>query len=199
MSDIETQLLAMLKARSFRRTRPGEAPFRLASGELSDYYIDGKLTEVFSEGAWLIGEVIYEHTVALNVDAIGGLEVGAVPLTTAAVISYRNHGKQMEGFWVRDAVKAHGTRKLIEGNLKPRGRVVIVDDVFTKGTSALKALKAVQEHGSEVVMVLAIVDRLQGAEQAFRREGVANYRSVFTIRDFGVADHVGKEAEAAAH
>jgi orotate phosphoribosyltransferase len=181
MSNVKTQLLELLKKRSFQR-----GTFQLASGGVSDYSIDGRTSAVFSEGAWLIGEAIYERTKDLAIDAIGGLAVGAVPLTTAAVISYHLHGQKMEGFWVRDEVKSHGTRKLIEGNLKPGARVAIVDDVFTKGTSALKAAKAVQEHGCEVVLVLAIVDRLQGAEQAFRSEGIANYQAIFTIRDFGI-------------
>src|ERR1035438_3094699 len=146
MSGNEAQLFQLLKDRSFKRGR-----FQLASGDMSDYYIDGKATEVFSEAAWLIGEIIYERSKEFGIDAIGGLEVGAVPLTTAAVISYHVHGKSMEGFWVRDEVKSHGTKKLIEGNLKPGSRVVIVDDVFTKGTSALKAVKAVKSYGCEVV------------------------------------------------
>ncbi len=182
MSTAETQLLQLFKDRSFKR-----GTFRLASGDTSGYYIDGRTTAVFSEGAALIGEVIYERTTGLNIDAIGGLAVGAVPLTTAAVISYHQHGQKMEGFWVRDEAKDHGTRKLIEGNLKPTARVAIVDDVFTKGTSALKAARAVQAIGCEVVLVLAIVDRLQGAKQLFDNEGIANYQSIFTIRDFGVA------------
>jgi orotate phosphoribosyltransferase len=181
MSNIEQQLLELLKKRSFQR-----GAFQLASGGVSDYYIDGRTSAVFSESAWLIGECLYERTKDLAIDAIGGMEVGAVPLTTAAVISYHLHGKKMEGFWVRDRVKDHGTRKVIEGSLKPGSRVVIVDDVFTKGSSALKAVKEVREHGCEVVLVLALVDRLQGAEQLFRTEGIAAYRSVFTIRDFGV-------------
>jgi orotate phosphoribosyltransferase len=190
MSGNEAQLFQLLKDRSFKRGR-----FQLASGDMSDYYIDGKATEVFSEAAWLIGEIIYERTKEFGIDAIGGLEVGAVPLTTAAVISYYVHGKSMEGFWVRDEVKSHGTKKLIEGNLKPGSRVVIVDDVFTKGTSALKAVKAVKSYGCEVVMVLAIVDRLQGAEQLFRKEGIVNYRPIFTIRDFGVVVDASEKAE----
>jgi orotate phosphoribosyltransferase len=67
--------------------------------------------------------------------------------------------------------------------------------VFTKGASALKAVKAVRNHGCEVVMVLAIVDRLQGAEQLFRKEGIADYRSIFTIRDFGVSVDAGEKVE----
>ncbi len=181
MTDAEARLFQLLKERSFQR-----GTFRLSSGGMSDYYIDGKMTEVFSEAAHLIGEILYQRTKDLQVDAIGGLEVGAVPLTTAAVISYHLQGRKMEGFWVRDKAKAHGTRKLIEGNLRPGSRVVIVDDVITQGGSSAKAIKEVKEQGCEIVLVLALVDRLQGAAQRFQAEGIAHYESVFTIRDFGV-------------
>jgi|ERR1051325_8655317 orotate phosphoribosyltransferase len=180
MTANESKLLAILKERSFKR-----GTFQLASGGTSDYYIDGRTSAVFSEAAWLIGECFYEKTKDLGIDAIGGLQVGAVPLTTATVISYHHHGKKMEGFWVRDEEKSHGTKKLIEGNLPKGSRVVIVDDVFTKGSSALKAARATRNHECEVVMVLALVDRLQGAEELFRNEGLS-FQSVFTIRDFGV-------------
>jgi orotate phosphoribosyltransferase len=179
MSENEKRLLELLKERSFER---GE--FRLASGGTSDYFIDGKMTEVYSEGAYLIGEVLYEQTKDLDFDAIGGLQVGAVPLTTATAISYHRHGRPMEGFWVREEVKTHGTRKLVEGALPQGSRVVIVDDVVTKGGSAIKAVKAVREVGCEVVLILALVDRLQGAEELFRQNGIENYRAVYTIRDF---------------
>ena len=181
MSESESRLLQLLKDRSFRR---GE--FRLASGDKSNYYIDGKMTEVFSGGAYLIGEVIYEHTKNLNIDAIGGLETGAIPLTTAAVMSYYLHGQAMEGFWVRDRIKEHGTQKVIEGNLKESARVVIVEDVVTKGSSAIKAIEAVQKVGCEVVLVLAIVDRNRGAKELFRANGIGCYRPVFSLSDFGV-------------
>ena len=182
MSDAERQLLALLQERSFRR---GE--FRLASGDTSTYYIDGRTTAVHSRGAHLIGEVLYERTKDLNIDAIGGLEVGAVPLTTAAVIAYDRHGQAMEGFWVRNKEKGHGTKKLIEGSgVRAGARIVVVDDVFTRGESAAKAVQAVREEGAEVVRVLALVDRLRGAAELFRSMGVTDYQAVFTIRDFGV-------------
>lgn len=181
MTDAERQLLRLLTDRSFKR-----GTFTLASGGTSDYYIDGRMSAVYSDAAYLIGEVVYEHTRDLGIDAIGGLAIGAVPMTTAAVIGYRLHAAQMEGFWVRDEVKRHGTQKLIEGNLRPGSRVAVVDDVFTKGSSALKAVQAVREIGCEVVLVLALVDRLQGARALFREHGIENYRAVFTIRDFGI-------------
>jgi orotate phosphoribosyltransferase len=173
----------LLKERSFRL-----GTFKLASGDTSNYYIDGRMTEVFSKGAHLIGEVIYERTQDLALDAIGGLAVGAVPLTTAAVISYHLHGRTLEGFWVRDKVKEHGTQQQIEGKLTAGARVVIVEDVVTRGTSALKALDAVRAAGCEVVVVLTLVDRLCGAAELFRERGVADYRPVFTIRDLGVPE-----------
>jgi orotate phosphoribosyltransferase len=193
MSPAETQLLQLLKDRSFKR-----GSFRLASGGMSDYYIDGKMTEVYSEAVPLIGEVLYERTQGLAIEAIGGLEVGAVPLTTAAVFSYHLHGRRMEGFWVRDEVKTHGTRKRIEGNLARGARVVIVDDVFTAGSSAAKAVQAVREIDCEVVAVLALVDRLQGARERFRELGITNYQPVFTIREFGVEVDERNAAAAAS-
>jgi orotate phosphoribosyltransferase len=193
MSEREQQLLRLLTERSFKR-----GTFRLASGAVSEYYIDGKMSEVFSEAAYLIGEVLYERIRDLDLDAIGGLEVGAIPLTTAAVVSYHLHGRKMEGFWVRDKVKAHGTQKLIEGNLKPGARVVIVDDVITTGSSSIKAIQEVKAMGCTVVLALALVDRLQGAEKRFKEEGVENYRAVYSIRDFGVNVDAGGGTEAAS-
>ncbi len=181
MSPAESQLLQLLKERSFRR-----GTFRLASGGVSDYYIDGRMTLVYSEAVPLVGEILYERTRDLNAQAIGGLAVGAVPLATAAVHAYHLHGRRMEGFWVRDKERTHGTRKLVEGNLQPGSRVVVVDDVITEGRSSLKAVAEVKAMGCEVALVLAVVDRLQGAEAAFRAEGITKFQSIFTIRDFGV-------------
>src|SRR5262249_39380692 len=185
MSEAEKQLLQLFKERSFKR-----GTFRLASGDTSNYFIDGKMTEVFSKGAFLIGEILYERTKGLSVDAIGGLEAGSIPLATAAAISYHQHGRELEGFWVRAKVKDHGTQKVIEGNLKPGSRVGVVDDVVTRGTSVVYAIDEVRKAGCQVVLVLSLVDRLRGAEQLFREKGVAEYQPVFTIRDLGVEEDV---------
>lgn len=193
MHDAEKELLSILQERSFRT-----GSFRLASGDASSYYIDGKMTEVFGPAAYLIGQVLFERTKDLQFDAIGGLEVGAVPLTTAAVICYHLNGKPMEGFWVRDQAKVHGTKKMVEGNLPPGSRVVVVDDVVTRGTSTIKAVTEVQKQGCRVVCVVALVDRLQGAAELFRRHGIEEYRPVFTIRQFGVEVDERKEVGAAA-
>jgi len=198
MTDAEQQLLELLKKRSFRRAEPGQF-FTLASGEKSEYFIDGKMTAVSSEGAELIGEVLYGWTKDVGIDAIGGLQVGAVPLATAAVISYQRHGRPIEGFWVREETKSHGTQKKIEGALRKGMRVAVVDDVFTKGGSTLKAVEAVREFGCEVVLVLALVDRLRGARELFRRNGITDCRTVFTIEHFGIrVPTADADAESAA-
>ncbi|MBX9583108.1 MAG: orotate phosphoribosyltransferase [Gemmataceae bacterium] len=186
MTDAEQQLLQLLTERSFKR-----GTFTLVSGATSSYYIDGRLTATHSAGAFLIGRVVYERTAGLNPDALGGMAVGAVPLATAAVLHYHLNGRAVDGFWVRDSVKEHGTRKLIEGGgVRSGARVVVLDDVITTGGSALKAIDAVREAGAEVVKVLALVDRLQGGVDAFRDRGV-DYEAVFTIRDFGVEGPAG--------
>ncbi|HEV3260262.1 MAG TPA: orotate phosphoribosyltransferase [Gemmataceae bacterium] len=191
MSEAENLLLKLLKERAFAQGQE----FQLASGDVSHYYIDGKMVEVFSPGAHLIGEVIYERTKNLPIDAIGGLEAGAIPLTTSAVISYYHHGREMEGFWVRDEAKKHGTEKLIEGNLKRGSRLVIVDDVVTKGNSVIKAVTAARGIGCKIVLVLAVVDRLRGAEELFRQQGIEDYQPIFTIRDLGVEPNARGTAE----
>jgi orotate phosphoribosyltransferase len=183
MTDLEQQLLKLLVKRSFRRGN-----FKLASGDTSDYYIDGKMTQVCSQGAALLGEILYERTKDLQFDAIGGLEVGAVPLVTAAVIAYHLHDRELEGFWVRDEAKQHGTKKIIEGNVPPGGRVVILDDVVTRGESAAKAIRAVQKQQCEVIQVITIVDRRGGAGDVFRDLGVPEYRPIFTIDDLFYAE-----------
>src|SRR5262249_2859195 len=147
---------------------------------------DGRMTAVFSRGARLIGEVLFEHTRDLAIDAIGGMEVGAVPLTTAAGIAYDLHGPPLGGFLVRDQAKGHGTREAVEGGPRAGMRVAVVDDVVTRGGSTVKAVTAARDAGATVVCVLALVDRLQGAAALFREHGIPDYRPVFTVRDLGV-------------
>jgi len=193
MTATEKELLHLIKTRAFR----DDGPFTLSSGQSSPYYIDGKLIEVHSRSTRLIGEVLYEHTKDLEIDAIGGLEVGAVPMTAAAVMAYDLHGEEMEGFWVRDKAKSHGTGKQVEGKVGPGDRVVIVDDVITTGSSAMRAIEVVRNLKCEVVAVIALVDRLTGAEDRFRSLGIQDYRALFTIRDLGVKQDVARPREVA--
>jgi orotate phosphoribosyltransferase len=171
------RLLELVRERAFRQ---GE--FTLSSGEKSQYYVDGKMIEVCPEGAFLIGQALYEQIKDLDVTAIGGLAVGAVPLVASAMVICYQNGLEIEGFWVREEVKAHGTKKLIEGKLPANARVVIVDDVVTSGASAKKAVDAVKERGATIVKIIAIVDRQRGAKELFEREGY-EYEPLFSKDD----------------
>lgn len=171
------RLLALIRKRALR-----QGDFTLASGEKSTYYIDGRMIGVHPEGAALIGQAIYDRIKDLNVQAIGGLAVGAVPLVASTMVICHQHGLDIEGFWVRDAVKDHGTKKLVEGNLMPGARVVILDDVMTSGGSAQKAIDAVQAVGCKVERVIALVDRNRGARELFEKQNLA-YEPLFNIEE----------------
>jgi len=155
----------------------------LSSGQTSDFYVDGKMIELHPEGAHLIGETLYELIRDLPVDAVGGLAVGAVPVVTSLVISCFHHRHSVEGFFVREEAKSHGTMKTIEGRLPAGAGVVLVDDVITSGKSVLKAAQAAQQQRQATILgVVALVDRDAGARQLFESLGY-RYETVFTRHD----------------
>ncbi len=176
------RLIAILKRDALK-----VGQFTLASGRTSHYYIDGRRVTLGAEGALLIAEgvldVLAEHP---DVQAIGGLTMGADPIVGAALARapLRRRG-DLRGFLVRKEAKGHGTGKLIEGPLEPGSVVAIVDDVATTGGSSLQAVAAVRAMGSTVKLVIVVLDRLEGAAVAFAKEGLA-FRSLLTIRDLGV-------------
>ena len=156
--------------------------FLLASGELSKYYFDMKMTLQDPEGAWLVGEVLFEYIKQFEFEYLGGLAAGAIaPMVAVCIRSWQE--RPIRGFFVRDEAKDHGTKKLIDGYIKDGASVIIVDDVTTKGESALKAVRAVQARECRVVCVVSLVDRLEGARKTFDHEGIT-FRSIFTTDDF---------------
>ncbi len=157
----------------------------LASGQKSRYYIDGKMVLLHSESAALIGDVLFDLTKDLKLDAIGGPEVGGIPMATAAVIRYHQAGRRMEGFFTRKEVKTHGTQKRIEGRFQPGFRVAVVEDVMTTGGSSLQTIQAVQEAGGRIEAVVCLVDRLQGARERIEALGL-RFLSVYTLTDLGL-------------
>ena len=157
--------------------------FMLASGKKSSYYINSKKVLFGSEAVALLGDLLYEATRELDIQAIGGLEVGAIPMATAVCLSYQRAGRSIEGFFVRKKAKDHGSQSRVEGIVKKRNCVAVIDDVLTTGGSVLQAIEEVERLGAKVARVVCIVDRLQGA-----REALAKYdcRPLFTIADFGI-------------
>lgn len=159
--------------------------FTLASGKTASYYLDCRKLTLSSDGAVQIGAGILELLQNKLPDAVGGMAIGADPITAATITIAGLQGKSLKGFIVRKEAKAHGTGRDVEGPVVPGEKVVIVEDVVTTGGSSLKAIEKVKAFGLEVVEVISIIDRLEGGAATFAAEGIP-YRSLFTIRDFGI-------------
>lgn len=166
------RLLGIIKSRSVTTG----TVFKLASGRTSDFYCNLKPTMMHAEGAYLLGKLLAEALDDTGAELVGGLEMGAVPLATAVAAASHARGKPLPAFFVRKQAKEHGTQSLVEG--LPRGetlkgrRVVILEDVTTTGGSSLKAIAAVRAEGATVVRVLTVVDREEGAAEAFKAADV---------------------------
>jgi orotate phosphoribosyltransferase len=171
----------LIKERSF-----GRCDVVLSSGNPSTFYCDMKRTMLLPEGAHVLSEMILAHLSNEGVDFIGGLEMGAVPLiSTINILSYIK-GCPLPGFFVRKEVKKHGTMKLVEGvdDDGIRGKnVVILDDVTTSGSSAMIAVDAARAAGANVVMVISIVDRGEGAADFYKDRGI-RFEPLFSAQEF---------------
>ena len=173
----KARLLEIIKQRSLLKGR-----FTLVSGAVSNYYLDMKPTMFDPEGAHLIAEIVCDLLAGeRDVDAIGGLELGAVPIIVA-VCARSWHGRPVAGFVVRKEIKDHGTEQKIDGNFKPDSTVILFDDVTTKGGSVMQAVRAVREKGATVKRIITVVDREEGAAENLKNEGIA-LQAIFTRRD----------------
>ena len=165
-------LLTLLAHRSARRGQ-----FTLASGRESTFYIDARLTTMSPDGLALIGplalEVLQGEASAWEVDAVGGLTLGADPISYAIAYASAATPKPLRAFTVRKEAKAHGTGKLVEGPFREGDRVAVIEDVITTGGSALRAVQAIRAAGGDVRGVLALVDREEGGREALHAAGLA--------------------------
>jgi orotate phosphoribosyltransferase len=181
-STARARLANIIRTRSF-----GRGEITLASGRKSDFYFNLKPTMLDPEGAALLAELSFDALKGENIDYIGGLEMGAVPLAGAIAQLSWQKGQPIAAFFVRKKPKEHGARLAVEGlargeSLKGK-RIVIVEDVTTTGGSAIKAVEAVKDAGGEVVLVFTMVDRNEGADANFRDAGLT-LRSLFKADEF---------------
>ena len=174
-------LIALIRQKALRF-----GSFTLASGKKATYYLDGKQVTLDPNGARLIGEGILDLLAAEGMPAaIGGMSIGADPITAAVVTMSAVRGTPLAGFMVRKEPKGHGTEQYIEGPVQPGDRVVSVEDVVTTGGSSLAAIERCEAFGLKVARVVAIVDRMEGGAQAFAARGYS-FSSLLSIRDFGI-------------
>ena len=180
MADDRARLLELIEQHALKRGR-----FILSSGRESHFYLDGRMVALHPEGAYLIGKLIFEQIKGMNVQAVGGLTMGADPVASAVSIVSFLEGQPMDAFLVRKEAKGHGTKKQVEGPLAPGSRVVIVEDTVTTGESPLKAVAAVKELDCEVAAVVVVIDRSEGARERVEGEGI-KFMPLFTVKDLGL-------------
>jgi orotate phosphoribosyltransferase len=163
------RLLTLLAERSARRGH-----FTLASGRQSTLYIDARLTTMSPDGLALIGPLGLAALASSgwHVSAVGGLTLGADPVTYAIAYASALAGTPLRAFTVRKEAKAHGTGRLIEGPFREGDRVAVIEDVITTGGSALRAADAIRAAGGVVAGVLALVDREEGGREALLAAGL---------------------------
>ncbi|MEL6290052.1 MAG: orotate phosphoribosyltransferase [Pseudomonadota bacterium] len=161
------KLIGIVRARSFS----SGTNVKLASGRASSFYFNMKPTMLDPEGARTIAEMSLAMIADEAVDYVGGLEMGAVPLAASLAVLGAERGRPVSAFFVRKQAKEHGTQKIVEGLVEGESmagkRVVVLEDVTTTGGSAIKAAEALRTDGAEIVMVLTVVDREEGATEAF--------------------------------
>jgi orotate phosphoribosyltransferase len=182
LAETRSRLQEIIRKRSF-----GRGEITLASGRKSDFYFNLKPTMLDAEGAALLAELTLDALAGENIDYVGGLEMGAVPLAGAIAQLSFMRGHPIQAFFVRKKPKDHGAKLSVEGLAPGESlsgkRVVIVEDVTTTGGSAIKAVEAVRESGAEIVMVLTMVDREEGAADNFRDAGL-DFRSIYKAAEF---------------
>jgi orotate phosphoribosyltransferase len=177
-ADLRNELFLLLKERAFRRGR-----IVLASGRESDFYFDMKPAMLDPDGVALMVELILQEIQDVKADCVGGLEMGAVPLIAPVAMRSPDFGRRLPGFFVRKAVKDHGTKKRVDGADIAGKTVIILEDVTTTGGSAMDAVRAVEEAGAKVALVLAILDRGEGAADLYAKAGIP-FTSLFRAEEF---------------
>jgi len=176
-SEQRRELLAMLARESYF-----ERELKLSSGRASNYYVDCKRTLYLPRGAYLAGELVLELVRAAGVEQLGGMAAGALPVTDAVMAAAHSAGLDIRGFFVRKETKQHGLQQMVEGAFKPGLKTAVIDDTITTGGSSLQAVAAMREAGGNVIAAIALVERGEGAVEAFARAGL-KYSWVFTAEE----------------
>jgi orotate phosphoribosyltransferase len=159
--------------------------FTLASGKKASFYLDCRQLTLHPLGANQVAAGMLELLGDRLPHAVGGMAIGADPITAATITLAGQRGLDLRGFIVRKEAKQHGMGRQVEGPVVAGEHVVIVEDVVTSGGSALAAVEAAQQFGLHVDGILAVIDRLEGGREAIEAAGLS-LRTLLTVRDFGI-------------
>lgn len=159
--------------------------FQLASGKIGSYYLDCRQVTLHPQGANLIAAGLLELMHGSLPDAVGGMAIGADPITGAVITLAGQKNIPIHGFIVRKEAKGHGMGRQVEGPVTAGMRAIIVEDVVTSGGSALQAVEAATAFGLKIDTIMAVVDRLEGGRETIESRGL-KLHTLFTVRDFGI-------------
>jgi len=177
LDDLRQALLDLLCEVAYK-----EGDFTLSSGKKSDYYINGKQVTLHAQGGLMVARLLL-NMLPVGTVAVGGLTLGADPMVSAISIVGAYENKPVTPLIIRKEAKGHGTRAYIEGPTLPAGSAIaIIEDVVTTGASALKAVERLRDAGYVVNDILALVDRQQGGEELYEKEGLS-FKPIFTIEE----------------
>lgn len=164
--DVDTSKIALALAKH-RCILVGE--FKLSSGLVSPYYIDLRAVPSYPELFDLVTDAYVSTLSELKIpfDRIAGIATAGIPI--AALVAYK---LKKPFLYVRKEERAHGTQRLVEGEVKAGDTVMLLDDVVTTGGNLLRGIRAIRERRANVGHVLVLVDREQGAKENLEAAGV---------------------------
>ena len=157
--------------------------FTLKSCRASTWFLDTKQTACRPDGILLVAAVALD-LLPSDIDAIGGLTMGADPVAYGVAAVAAARGRHLRSFSVRKESKDHGVTGRIAGALQPGDRVAIVEDTVTRGTSIFEAVEVIRSCGAEPAFISVIVDR-GGTCAAMARDAGIPYEPMFTAPDPG--------------
>lgn len=178
---MSNELLQLLYEKGFKYSE--EPTFKLASGKMSNFYIDCRVVNSLARGKYYVSHSVYNKISDLDIVAIGGPALGAIPIADA--VSYLSYlvGREIRSFWIRKEPKGHGLGKWVDGDVQAGDRVAIVDDVITTGASTIEAIHRAREAGLTVVKVVVLVDRQEeNGKQNIEKQGV-EVEALYTVSD----------------
>jgi orotate phosphoribosyltransferase len=183
VTDVREQLIDHIKAEAVFH-----GDFTLTSGKRATYYIDLRKVSLDHRVAPLIGQVMTELIADVpDVDAVGGLTMGADPIAASVLHQAAALGKDYDAFVVRKEPKDHGRGKQVEGPDVRGKRVIVLEDTSTTGGSPLKAAEALEREGAIIAAVAVVVDRDTGAKEVIEAAGYPYYAAI-GLADLGLAE-----------
>ena len=161
--------------------------FTLTSGKKATYYVDLRKVSLDHRVAPLIGQVMLDLIAEVpDVDAVGGLTMGADPIAAAVLHQGAARGLAYDAFVVRKEPKDHGRGKQVEGPDLEGKRVIVLEDTSTTGGSPLAAIDALKKVGAQIAAVAVVVDRNTGARERIEAAGYP-YLAAIGLEDLGLA------------